>query len=60
VPVSFSSTGLCAVPYRRDQPCVAFDLWHAIAKRRKSCFEYTLEHVWIGVAPGGTMEPMLQ
>lgn len=52
--------GLHAVPYRSDHLCVGVHPSHPLARRKRLRFVETLEHVAIGVTPGGMMEAMLR
>lgn len=54
------TTGLLAVPYRRDRLCVVLHPAHPLAKRRRLHFAQTLAHPAIGVAPGGMMDLLLR
>ena len=51
--------GLHVVPYRSDHLCVAVPPSHPLARRPSLRFAEALDHVTIGVAPGGVMNQML-
>jgi len=53
-------TGLELRPYRSDHLCVLVQAGHPLAQRKRLRFEDTLDHVAIGVAPGGLMDTMLR
>lgn len=54
------TSGLLAVPYRRDRLCVVLHPAHPLARRKRLHFEQTLPHPAIGVAPGGMMDLLLR
>ncbi len=52
--------GLQQRPYRSDHLCVALPRGHALARRRLLRYADTLDHVSVGVTPGGMMDVMLR
>lgn len=51
---------LHATPYRRDRLCVAMPAAHPLAKRKRMGYAEAIEHVRVGVAPGGMMDVLLR
>ncbi|MCW5610524.1 MAG: LysR family transcriptional regulator [Rubrivivax sp.] len=51
---------LQAVPYRSDRLCVAMPATHALARRKRLSYAEAIDHVRVGVAPGGMMDVLLR
>lgn len=52
--------GLDTVAYRSDHLCLAMHVGHALAARKRISFARSLEHISVGVAPGGTTDVLLR
>lgn len=52
--------GLKAVPYRQDRLYVALPAKHPLAQRKQLRFMQALEHLSVGIAPGGLMDTLLR
>jgi len=50
---------LHVLPYRSDQLCLAVPSGHALCERASLRFEEALDHIAIGVAPGGMTDVLL-
>lgn len=52
--------GLQATRYRSDHLCLAMRSGHPLARRRRLSFAEVVDHVTVGVAPGGMMDVLLR
>jgi DNA-binding transcriptional LysR family regulator len=53
-------TTLHTTPYRRDRLCVAMPVVHPLARRQRMSYAEAIDHVTVGVAPGGMMDMLLR
>jgi DNA-binding transcriptional LysR family regulator len=54
------TSGLHTLPYRQDRLCVAVAAGHALAGRKTLRYAAVLEHIDVGIAPGGMMDVLLR
>jgi DNA-binding transcriptional LysR family regulator len=52
--------GLQTAPYRHDRLCVAMLASHPLARRKRLSYAEAIDHVTVGVAPGGMMDILLR
>jgi DNA-binding transcriptional LysR family regulator len=51
--------GLHTTPYRRDRLCVVMQATHPLARHKRLSFEKAIDHITVGVAPGGMLDTRL-